>query len=78
MSLERRITRTRILPMTPSSCASTSIDALSVSSESRRSPAAKASPSLTFHSEMVPSVIVGDCVRCSMSSIRRRIRSSSR
>lgn len=53
--------RTKILPITPSSCASTSIVALSVSMDSRTAPAVYASPSLTFHSEMLPSVMVGDC-----------------
>lgn len=49
--------------MMPSSCASTSIEALSVSMVRRTAPASNASPSLTFHSEMPPSVMVGDCAR---------------
>lgn len=53
--------------MMPSSCASTSIAALSVSTERRTSPAANESPSFTFHSEMLPSVMVGDCARMSFT-----------
>lgn len=51
---------TMILAMMPSSCASTSICALSVSTSSSASPATNSSPSLTFHDAMFPSVIVGD------------------
>lgn len=51
---------TTILPMMPSSCASTSMLALSVSMPSRTSPATKLSPSLNFHSLTLPSVIVGE------------------
>mmetsp|Transcript_31972 Transcript_31972/g.94042 ORF Transcript_31972/g.94042 Transcript_31972/m.94042 type:complete len:215 (+) Transcript_31972:781-1425(+) len=51
---------TRILATYPSSCASNAMVALSVSISATESPAAKASPSPTFHSAMVPASIVGD------------------
>mmetsp|Transcript_27375 Transcript_27375/g.64150 ORF Transcript_27375/g.64150 Transcript_27375/m.64150 type:complete len:213 (+) Transcript_27375:783-1421(+) len=51
---------TRILATYPSSWASNAIVALSVSISATESPAAKASPSLTFHSAMVPASMVGD------------------
>jgi hypothetical protein len=51
---------TRSFATTPSSWASKSIDALSVSITARESPAEKESPSATFHFEMVPDSIVGD------------------
>ena len=51
---------TRILPMVPSSTASNSIVALSVSISARRSPAFTLSPSLTSHFASVPSSIVGE------------------
>ncbi len=50
----------RILPITPSSTASNSIVALSVSISARRSPELTVSPSLTSHFASVPSSIVGD------------------
>lgn len=68
--VEGRRRRTRILPMMPSSCASTSIEALSVSMVRRTAPASNASPSLTFHSLMPPSVMVGDCVQAEGDSVR--------
>lgn len=46
--------------MTPSSCASTSMVALSVSISRMMSPAAKVSPSFIFQVEIPPSVMVGD------------------
>ena len=49
-----------IFASTPSSCASTSIVALSVSISTSTSPAANVSPSLSFQLAMPPSVIVGD------------------
>ena len=51
---------TRILPITPSSTASNSIVALSVSISARRSPELTSSPSLTSHFASVPSSIVGE------------------
>src|SRR6056297_14457 len=51
---------TRILPMVPSSTASNSMVALSVSISARRSPELTVSPSLTSHFAKVPSSIVGD------------------
>ena len=51
---------TRILPITPSSTASNSIVALSVSISASRSPEATVSPSLTSHLASVPSSMVGD------------------
>jgi len=48
-----------IFASTPSSCASTSIDALSVSTCSSTSPAANLSPSLTCQRERPPDSIVG-------------------
>jgi hypothetical protein len=51
---------TRSLPMTPSSTASNSIVALSVSISARMSPDLTLSPSLTSHLASVPSSIVGD------------------
>ena len=50
----------KIFAMIPSSCASTSMVALSVSISRSTSPVEKASPSFTFQEEMLPSVIVGD------------------
>ena len=50
----------RILPSVPSSTASTSIVALSVSISSRTSPAEKASPGFFFQAAIPPSVMVGD------------------
>lgn len=50
----------KILAMIPSSCASTSMVALSVSISRSTSPVEKESPSFTFQDEMLPSVIVGD------------------
>jgi hypothetical protein len=50
----------RILPITPSSTASNSIVALSVSISARRSPDDTVSPSLTSHLAKVPSSMVGD------------------
>src|SRR5690606_5085257 len=50
----------RIFPTVPSSTASTSIVALSVSISASTSPAATRSPSLTCHVASLPSVIVGD------------------
>src|SRR6056297_1448108 len=50
----------RILPMVPSSTASNSIVALSVSISARRSPALTVSPSLTSHLASVPSSMVGE------------------
>src|SRR5690606_5916193 len=47
------------LPTTPSSTASTSIVALSVSISAMTLPGLTLSPSLTFHAAKVPSVIVG-------------------
>src|SRR6056297_2721867 len=51
---------TRILPITPSSTASNSIVALSVSISASKSPDDTVSPSLTSHFASVPSSIVGD------------------
>ena len=51
---------TRILAITPSSTASNSIVALSVSISAIRSPDDTVSPSLTSHLASVPSSIVGD------------------
>ncbi len=51
---------TRILPRVPSSTASISIVALSVSISARTSPALTASPSAFSHFASLPSVIVGD------------------
>src|SRR4051812_33263672 len=51
---------TRSLPMRPSSTASNSIVALSVSISARMSPDLTASPSLTSHLESLPSSLVGD------------------
>ena len=51
---------TRILPSTPSSTASTSMVALSVSISAITSPARTASPSFFNHRASVPSVMVGD------------------
>ena len=53
-------TLTMILANTPSSWASTSIVALSVSISTKTSPAAKVSPSFFFHEAIPPSVMVGD------------------
>ena len=50
---------TKILPITPSSTASTSIVALSVSISAIRSPELTLSPSLTSHLAKVPSSMVG-------------------
>ncbi len=50
----------RILPIIPSSMASTSIVALSVSISAKTSPEDTLSPSLTCHVASLPSVIVGD------------------
>ena len=50
----------KILAMIPSSCASTSMVALSVSISRSTSPVEKESPSFTFQDAMLPSVIVGD------------------
>ena len=50
---------TRIFPITPSSTASNSIVALSVSISARMSPALTVSPSLTSHLASVPSSMVG-------------------
>src|SRR6056297_1950204 len=57
----------RILPMVPSSTASNSIVALSVSISARRSPELTSSPSLTSHFASVPSSIVGDRAGMSIS-----------
>mmetsp|Transcript_5430 Transcript_5430/g.13588 ORF Transcript_5430/g.13588 Transcript_5430/m.13588 type:complete len:240 (-) Transcript_5430:104-823(-) len=51
---------TRILARKPESTASHSMLALSVSTSARMSPASIASPSLFFHADSVPWVIVGD------------------
>ena len=51
---------TRILPMIPSSTASNSIVALSVSISAMMSPEETVSPSLTSHFASVPSSIVGE------------------
>ena len=51
---------TRILPIRPSSTASNSIVALSVSISARMSPEWTSSPSLTSHLASLPSSIVGD------------------
>src|SRR5680860_117060 len=51
---------TRILPSVPSSIASTSMVALSVSISAITSPARTASPSWTCHLASVPSSMVGD------------------
>ena len=51
---------TTSLPTTPSSTASNSIVALSVSISAMRSPALTESPSFTSHFASVPSSIVGD------------------
>ena len=51
---------TMILPIVPSSTASNSIVALSVSISARMSPEETVSPSLTSHLASVPSSIVGD------------------
>mmetsp|Transcript_26589 Transcript_26589/g.45252 ORF Transcript_26589/g.45252 Transcript_26589/m.45252 type:complete len:219 (+) Transcript_26589:26-682(+) len=51
---------TIIFPTTPSSCASKSIVALSVSITARESPATNDSPSATFHLDIVPASMVGD------------------
>ena len=51
---------TRILPSTPSSTASTSIVALSVSISAITSPARICSPSFFSQRDSVPSVIVGE------------------
>jgi hypothetical protein len=50
----------RILPIMPSSTASNSIVALSVSISARMSPAETVSPSFTSHLASVPSSIVGE------------------
>ena len=50
----------RILPITPSSTASNSIVALSVSISAMMSPEATVSPSLTSHLASVPSSMVGE------------------
>lgn len=60
---------TIIFPSTPSSCASTSIEALSVSMDTKTSPALKLSPTLYFHSVTVPSVMVGDMAGMSNSEV---------
>src|SRR6056297_2845732 len=57
----------RILPMVPSSTASNSIVALSVSISARRSPALTVSPSLTSHFASVPSSMVGERAGMSIS-----------
>mmetsp|Transcript_4682 Transcript_4682/g.10047 ORF Transcript_4682/g.10047 Transcript_4682/m.10047 type:complete len:224 (-) Transcript_4682:232-903(-) len=49
-----------ILATMPSSCASKSTVALSVSTEQRTSPAPKESPSETFQEEMLPDSMVGE------------------
>ena len=51
---------TRIFPIRPSSMASNSIVALSVSISAKMSPAFTASPSLTCHLASLPSSMVGD------------------
>ena len=51
---------TRILPTTPSSTASTSIVALSVSISAMTMPLSTVSPSLTCQAAKVPSSMVGD------------------
>ena len=51
--------RTKILPMVPSSIDSTSIVALSVSISAIKSPEVTVSPSFTNHLDKVPSSIVG-------------------
>ena len=51
---------TRILAMVPSSTASTSMVALSVSISAMTSPDFTASPSLTSHLASLPSSMVGD------------------
>ena len=51
---------TRILPSTPSSTASSSMVALSVSISARTSPLSTVSPSFFSHFASVPSVMVGD------------------
>src|SRR6056297_2079225 len=58
---------TRILPMVPSSTASNSIVALSVSISASRSPELTSSPSLTNHLARVPSSMVGDRAGMSIS-----------
>ena len=78
-----------IFASTPSSCASTSIDALSVSTCSSTSPAANLSPSLTCQRERPPDSIVGliagmrkacaasagrDVCRATFVSARERVR----
>ncbi|GME77799.1 unnamed protein product [Ambrosiozyma monospora] len=50
----------RILAMIPSSCASTAIVALSVSTSNNKSPDANSAPSLTCHATTPPSSMVGD------------------
>ena len=51
---------TTILPILPSSTASTSMVALSVSISAMTSPELTSSPSLTCHLARVPSVMVGE------------------
>ena len=58
---------TMILPIVPSSTASNSIVALSVSISARMSPEATVSPSLTSHFASVPSSMVGDSAGMSIS-----------
>ncbi|MDA8085986.1 MAG: hypothetical protein M0Z75_04735, partial [Nitrospiraceae bacterium] len=64
---------TRILPMRPSSTASNSIVALSVSISARMSPERTSSPSFTSHLASLPSSIVGESagMRISLAMIRR-------
>ena len=63
---------TKSLPMMPSSTASNSIVALSVSISASKSPEATASPSFTNHLASVPSSIVGDSagIKISIGMIR--------
>ena len=73
----------KILPMIPSSTASNSIVALSVSISAKMSPDFTVSPSLTIHLDKVPSSIVGEragiriSVAISISPITRRCRSTT-
>ena len=73
----------KILPMIPSSTASNSIVALSVSISAKMSPDFTVSPSLTNHLAKVPSSIVGESagirisVAISISPIMRRCRSTA-
>jgi hypothetical protein len=64
---------TRILPIMPSSTASNSIVALSVSISAITSPEETVSPSFTSHFAIVPSSMVGESAGMSSSVAIRRL-----